>query len=106
VFFLLLKFGSCSELFSEELKMENSKHSSELRTEVERFISKSKTKGGVSDGGIPDDDSHVKVTPLTGCCYLSKNMNRECFNGFTESMCRQAATSCGCIYEFVPGGVC
>ncbi|MDH1365861.1 hypothetical protein N5D16_15830 [Acinetobacter johnsonii] len=71
----------------------------QLRKQIEDFIREY------------DSDPNVKISPdkialLSGCCYLTKNMTRECFNNFTASQCSAAGQACGCSALFVPGGTC
>lgn len=43
---------------------------------------------------------------ISGCCYITKNTVRTCFNDFDQDMCSKAAADCGGFPEFVPGGQC
>ncbi|MEG0619383.1 MAG: hypothetical protein RR557_08800 [Bacilli bacterium] len=82
-------------------KMSNkeSELNEQLRKQIEEFIKK-------YDSDQEVNTTPEKITPLTGCCWLSKGMARECFNGFTAQMCQTAANGCDCTHIFVPGGVC
>ncbi len=64
-----------------------------LRKEVEDFL----------NGYQPSEEDRAT---MNGCCWLSRNMTRECFNGLSPNMCSQAAANCGCRAEYVPNCVC
>ncbi len=43
---------------------------------------------------------------FSGCCYLTENTVRECFDDFIEDECQKAAKGCGYSHQFVSGGKC